>query len=305
MFARRLIDSRSATICGVTDRREKRARFVKAYLPAYLQRGESRVSRVSRFVLRRWVRYAERRGALEVVGRERLSTEATLFLANHPEEPSMMAAILGVLSDRRLHAAVAKEVLWDLSPPTRWLLKRLGHLPVRETLAHKSESEKRAIVARQPRIFRSAWRRVASRNPGAENRNFVRAASAVLITGGNVLVFPEGLRELRRGESRALRRGLGGFVLVAREYERVTGRPPRLVIVAASGSKRAVRKRIHLSAPFVLSDLPEGTEAPDYVIQKLAELLPPEYRADHRAAAARSTSRAPAGSGTPSNSPSR
>jgi len=116
---------------------------------------------------------------------------------------------------------------------------------------------------------------------GQPDRRALRKALAVLASGGVLGIAPEGTRS----KTGALQRGKPGAAYLA-----LRANVP-LLPVALTGTERFFRDlarlrrphlRVVIGKPFRL-EVPEGTERPlqaltDQMMQRLAALLPPEYR---------------------------
>lgn len=186
---------------------------------------------------------------VEVVGRERLPAGASLMIANHLHliDPPLVMSICG----RPAHP-MAKRELFEI-PLFGWIFWAMRGLPVRRFAA----------------------------DMGA-----LRAARAILRRGEPVLIFPEGTRS----KTASLQPALPGAAAVAV----LSG--AQLVAVAITGTEAVTvpgvffrwlrrdrpRIRVEFGEPFDLprefSDTSSAMEASDFIMRKLAELLPDSYR---------------------------
>lgn len=186
---------------------------------------------------------------LEVVGRERLPEGASLMIGNHLhliDPPLVMATC-----QRPVHP-MAKRELFE-TPLVGWIFWGMRGFPVRRYSA----------------------------DMGA-----LRAARGILRRGEPVLIFPEGTRST----SASLQPALPGAAAVAV----LSGAP--LVPVAITGTEeirvpgvffRWLRRdrpriRVEYGKPFALppelAEASKAMEASDFIMRRLAELLPESYR---------------------------
>ena len=122
---------------------------------------------------------------------------------------------------------------------------------------------------------------------GQSDRRAIRRSLAVLDDGHVLLVFPEGTRSRRPG----LLRGLPGVGLLARRSGAM------LVTAAITGTEKLTLRSffrlgltLTIGSPVTLDELlPNGSQASaaeitEALMQRLAALLPPEYRGHYAAA---------------------
>ena len=221
-----------------------------------------------------WVR--EHLAGWRVSGREHIPAEGEfLAICNHQGGES--GILMGLFAQQSMHLVSGEQTHWQRNPLRTWFLKKLGMLPVKESLAHLAPAEQQTLVERAHPRARAGYQKVVDREQTAsplertvDLRQSVRSIVACLVRGEPVTLFPEGLF-LYDGNS-GMRRGYALTDAVALEYERVTGEPLRILPVAID------RKKVQVGQTFTLKEQPKGmgVSRSDAVIAHVAELLPKE-----------------------------
>ncbi len=236
--------------------------YVDAHLPAHLRAPSPFVRAVSR-ALDLAMRAKEFLGTYAVVGRENIPKDgAFLAISNHSGGET--GKLLALFGDKPFHIAAGKELNFNRSSVREWLLKKLQMIPVKETLAHLSPEEKDELMRRVPERSKPGYERIIQNEAAGSvpsNKEFIQTTVAALMKGDRAVVFPEGL--FTYGD-RGLRKAYSGFLLIASEYKRQTGKDLRLLPVGCSKSKTSVGE------PFVLG----GTASVDDAMERIAALLP-------------------------------
>lgn len=261
MFARTNVPEPSAAAISA---------YVDAHLPAHLREPSPFVRVVSR-ALDLAMRAKEFFGTYAVVGRENIPKDgAFLAISNHSGGET--GKLLALFGDRPFHIAAGKELNFNRSSMREWLLKKLQMIPVKETLSHLSPEEKEELMRRVPERSRPGYERIIQNEEAGSvpsNKEFVQTTVAALINGDRAVVFPEGL--FTYGD-RGLRKAYPGFLLIASEYKRQTGKDLRLLPVGCSKSQTSVGE------PFVLGE----STGIDEAMGRIAALLPSEERGQYR-----------------------
>jgi len=263
------------------ERRQKIEAYQQKYLPDHLKGKEGKPAPFS-WALRAFMWAKEKLGRTHVEGREHISDAGgQLVLANHSGGES--GKLFGVFGKRPLRIAAGEDIHWNHSPLKRWLLKKLGMIPVRESLSNLSKTEKDALIARLPEKAKAGYQRVLDREQSetsaladaASRLAFARAAVAALSRGDSVALFPEGLFTYT-GDT-TMRKAYGGIDYIAKEFEKLTGRPLPLLPIGIS--KNGVR----IGKSFDFSEKKKnGTTETDWAMRHVAELLPEEQRGYYR-----------------------
>jgi len=162
-----------------------------------------------------------------VRGRENIPSGPVVFIANHDggETPKLVAAV-----DRPIHIVSAQSTNWQ-RPLAAFFMRRLGMIPIQESLSHLSRLEINELNSSNGRFvsgkhYNEVWQRSVKGN--AEK---IRCMCSLLVLGRSIAIFPQGLIE--NVTARAdIRRAYAGYALVAREYKKLTGRDIPIVPVA-------------------------------------------------------------------------
>jgi 1-acyl-sn-glycerol-3-phosphate acyltransferase len=184
---------------------------------------------------------------MRFIGREHVPDGPCLIIASHEGgETGALAAAL----PRPLHV-LAGETVNFAGWFGRMFCRMLGMLPLRESLAFLSREEVQTALAATRRYERRKYEKVAERLSGHSLRGAgdLRRAVACLLQGHTVVVYPQGL--FTRGVRH--RQAGGGWVTVAREYERVSGMTLSIVPVQAVMGDMVIRR------PFTLREIPAFT----------------------------------------------
>ncbi len=250
---------------------QKVKRYLQEHLPDYLQREPGGVSKISSDLLK-WRQQRREKKGYTVKGREHLPDGPAMFVGNHPEVIGMNEPVFGELADRDVHAVLSADIHWDGPAIKQWFLKRLGHISVETTLSQYSEQEREEIVQNQPRGMRKKYQTIADRESSPQHRDFIRESVAALISGGDLLIYPEGEWARYPGKEKELRPAQSGFAAIAREYERVTGDSLPIVSIATSEEGMSFGKE------YTLHDVPEGMDVSDYAMGRVGAMLPEDMR---------------------------
>lgn len=239
--------------------------YIDQYLPLHL-RSPSVVARGISRGLDAVYRIEEYLGLHCVEGREHIPTHGPfIVVSNHSGGET--ARLLGLFHSVPFHLVAGEELNFQRSTARRWFLEKLGMIPVRESLAHLSQEEQQALLARLPSRAMQGYKRIIEEGAPSVvgGRAFVRTTVAALLQGGAVGMFPEGLFTY---EGRGLRKAYAGVELIAREYRRLTKKD--LVCVPVACDKKATT----ICPPMELAD----NVRVDDVMTEIAQALPVEER---------------------------
>jgi len=251
---------------------------IKAYqersIPPYLGKKHDREPLAARL----YGMFASAEGMKEA--REALPKDGPfLVVANHSGGESPV--ILSLLKEYDAHIAAGEELNFNRSGFRKWLLERMRMLPVRESLANLNDQEKEELLARVPGEKRQAsYRKIAEREKNgaaAANKEFIKATVALLSRGDVVAMFPEGL--FLYDDNKGLRKAYGGVELIAREYQRLTGKDLPIVPVSVWGNAEV--KRIEVGEAITLARGGKERSGTERVMRELADLLPEDLQGEY------------------------
>ncbi|HCC83621.1 TPA: hypothetical protein DEP96_02110 [Candidatus Uhrbacteria bacterium] len=218
--------------------------------------------------------FSEKFGGRKTDGRENVpKDEPYILVANHsrPNDPFVIADIA------RSPLRIATADIHFKTALSSWFHKAIGMYEVKASLGNLRgpghEGEVDALLKRVPIHERPYYKSVAERKSSASDvLKFAKETAALLARGDKVAIMPEGLW-LYEGEAEGgphqLRQAYGGIELVAREYQRLTGKDIKILPVAISD--RRVR---------VLPAVTIGEEAYNIhgIMQDIADELPANER---------------------------
>lgn len=167
----------------------------------------------------------------EILGQDNLPEREKLFIANH--RGGETGKLIGALSEP-VHIAAGETVNWSRSRLFVGLLKRLGMVKIKETFSNLSPEDKSLVIERARNSQKESHRQVAE-NDSLNNLDNIRAMVALLLRGENVALFSEGLFSRLENDPRI---SYAGYGLIAKEYERVSGK--KLSIIPTGIGKKKV-----------------------------------------------------------------
>jgi hypothetical protein len=202
--------------------------YIQKNLPDYLKSQEEpstvyRIAqRIGRFL------------ASEITGQENLPSVPKMLIANFRGGETMK--MIGAL-DEQVHIGSSETINWSRSRPVTWVMEKLGMVPIRDTFSNLSQKQQEIAGNRAPITQKGSHQRVLedTKQPklGA-NVNNVRAMTALLLSGEDVVMFTEGSFSRQEDDPH---RSYAGYALIAREYKRVTGEDLPIVPVGIRGKK--------------------------------------------------------------------
>ncbi len=256
--------------------------YQRRYLPDYLQKKPGLLSNALKGILKIIERNTETEGA------ENIPEDECLIICNHFGGGNMgmgdSAAISAAFRKKNVHLGVGKNIWWDQNPALRWLFKKVGLIPVEESLDNISEEEREESLKRQNKYGQKVFRKIIDKKKqgGLSNKTeFVRQAVAVLSKGEAVGIYPEGLwlnPEGKTREKQELKQGYTGVELIASQYKKLTGRELKIVPTVFIEDRKTGKKKFVIGKNFVSSENNSGMSLTDYGMSKIAGMLPKEQR---------------------------
>ncbi|MFH1089737.1 MAG: 1-acyl-sn-glycerol-3-phosphate acyltransferase [Candidatus Uhrbacteria bacterium] len=244
-------------------RNEETKKYLERYLPEYLKQPAISGILINK-AIDLFFRMKEKIGSFEVEGRENIPAEGPfLIVCNH--RGGETGKILALFGDKKVHISAGEELNFKRSEFRAKLLKKIGMLPVKESLSNLDDEAKKDLLERVPARSRAGYEKVLARESLPFNREFIRSAVAALLKGEPVVIFPEGLFTY---EGDNLRQAYGGWELIVREYKRVTGEDLPLLPVGLTKNTASVGSVISLAE----------VQDTNGLMRKIAELLPENMR---------------------------
>lgn len=267
------------------DDKEQRAQKIKEYqdkyIPDYLRsKKQTLFSKIACY-------FQSGRGKLEREGQENMPEKGPyLVICNHWGGQDAESLIRTFKKDN-LHMAAAKEVWWNRGAFFRWIFKKMGTIPVEESLSNLTEEEKEAALLRQDDYTQKCFRKIIDKEKSgsrSSNIEFVRQSVAVLSRGDAVGIFPEGLwlnphgSAMNPREKEELKQGYGGMELLARQYQKLTGEELPIVPTAFIKDPETKKRKVIIGKPLLLSENNTELSDTDWCMAHVAKMLPEHQR---------------------------
>jgi len=266
---------------SLDQRQEKIKQYQEKYLPEYLRKSNSVISRtLKRILIGSW-------GECEKSGIENIPEKGPFVVIGNHFGGGDAEAIMDTFQGSNLHFGIAKRMWWDASPINKWVLKKLGMILVEESLANLSEDEKEEALKRQGGHGKRVFRQIIDREKEggtATNTEFVRQSVALLSRGETLSLYPEGVWLNPEGagklarERKEMKQGYGGLELVARQYKKLTGEDLPIVPTAYIEDAKSKQRKLIIGKPLKLSQNDSDFNDTDWVMAHVAEMLPEEQR---------------------------
>jgi 1-acyl-sn-glycerol-3-phosphate acyltransferase len=223
--------------------------------------------------------------AAEVNGLENLPEEGPfIVLANHFNVKET-EAILSLLKDYDAHIVASKKVHGE-HPFRKIGLSILRGISSPESLANLSVEEKQALLDRIPDDFiRQKYEEVIEREESGDLDKagllqFVKGSVALLTRGDVLVVYPEGLwlydGESDAPRSRSMYKGYGGFDIIAKQYQKLTGKD--VPIVPMSVFEEEGNRKISIGTPKTTNQNDSDFSDVDWYMHQIADMLPEDQR---------------------------
>ena len=258
------------------ERAQRIQKYQEKYLPLHLRDKKGIVSRV---LTNLWTR-----GKFEKDGTENIPQDSPFIVIGNHFGGGDAEAAMQTFKENNLHFGVAKEVWWN--SPMQWALKKLGMIPIEESLSNLTEEQKEEALKNQVGKGKEVFRKIIDREKAggvSMNTEFVRQAVALLSRGESVGVYPEGLWLHPEGignaarEHKEMKQGYRGIELIAKEYQKLTGKELPIVPTAYTEEKGKDRK-IKIGKPLKFSENDTKLNGTDWAMAHVAEMLPEEQR---------------------------
>jgi len=265
---------------SVENREEKIKEYQERYLPNYLRKeGKSIISKVITYLWTRGEKF-EKEGEQNIPEKGPFLVICNHFGGGEPE------SLLRTFKNIDLHFGVAKGIWWDQGGIVKWFLKKLGTIPVEESLSNLTEAEKEVALEKQGGRGKMVFRKIIDKEKEgklAMNIEFTRQSVALLSRGDAVGIMPEGLwldpqGPLMSREKAEMKKGYGGIELVASQYKKLTGEELPIIPTAFIEDRKTGKKKVVVGKPLLLSENDSETNDTDWCMSHVAKMLPEEQR---------------------------
>lgn len=196
--------------------------YVEVHTPDYLKENiDPKTGRYNPSWIYKLYRLFGKATTRGIYGKENLPEGPVLFIANHRAVTGEMENLIAAL-DKPVHIFAAETINWN--PASRhWFAKGMGMIPIKETLSNSTPEEKQeALKYSLPGEKKNFQKVIDKENIGnARNVRYIRSMVSMLMQGDYGAVMAEGPSFHLTKKNK---RSYAGYALVAREYERQTGR---------------------------------------------------------------------------------
>ncbi len=222
----------------------------------------------------------------EINGLEKIPKKGPfIVISNHFNVDELMIT-LGILKKYDAHVVASKKMHGE-HPLRKILLKWLRGITTPDTLTNLSDKEKEELIGRIPDNFIKQKYKdiVEDEQKGVVDKtgllNFVRSSVALLSRGDVLVIYPEGLW-LYDGDGNGPRgkfmyKGYGGFDVIARQYNKLTGQNVPIVPIAVYDDEENNKRTVKINDAVVL-DNDKNTNEVDFCMRKISEMLPQSQR---------------------------
>ncbi len=221
---KRLEDQKKADESSTT---ENQAEYISRYTPEYLKRDKAG------FIYNA-TRLFGKLKTKDIHGRENLPKGPKLFIMSHRKRMGEIENIYGSLGEQ-VHIAAGENLNWR-NPVLAYFLRRLGMVPIKESLSKLTEEQKKELLSKLKSTERENYRDVMENENrfNSRNKDYIRMMTALLMRGKNIGIFVEGPYTHIKDYERS---AYAGYSLVAREYKRRTGKDIPIVPVSFRNGK--------------------------------------------------------------------
>ncbi len=168
-----------------------------------------------------------------VYGKDKLPEGPKLFIMPHRRDHGEAVNLMASLKEpvHIFYGAISQS-----SEPVKGFAKLMGFIPIKETLSGYTSGEKEQIKNNAHYILRGDFQKIIDREKEGNTANLrnIKSMVAMLLQGRSGGIFVEGPTAYFKGDKKIF----GGYSLVAREYERVTGR--KLPIIPVGFNERDI-----------------------------------------------------------------
>ena len=250
--------------------------FIEKYLPEHLKKKPGVIAKTLKRLAKNFIKF-------DTEGRDNLpEDEACLMVSNHfGDEGGALLALEG----RNVHVSLGERIWWKRSPMHRWLFKKMGAVPIKESLANLTPEEQEEAKANQDKYGQKVFQEIMDEDAAGnepDNREFLRAAVAALLNGDDVSIFPEGLWKDQEGSTmmkarrkQELYEGYEGMEAIARLYKKISGKDLFIAPVALDENRETGKQAMRIGKVLQGKDTHE-------VMTEIARMLPEDQRGHYR-----------------------
>lgn len=262
---------------------EQQREYQDQHLPPHLK-GKKGI--VSKILTGLWIRLS---GKCEKEGTEHIPEKGPFLVIGNHFGGGDAEAVLETFKKTNVHFGIAKNMWWDT--PMRWFLKKFGMIPIEESLSNLTEQEKEEALERQGAHGKNVFRKIIDREKQGKspmNLDFVRQAVATLLRGDAVAVYPEGLWIQPEGagklarEHKEMKKGYPGIELVARMYQKLTGKELPVVPTAYIEDAKSKTRKLIIGRTLTFEENTTEASDTDWAMARVAKMLPEEQRGYYR-----------------------
>jgi len=262
---------------NIEDRQERIDKFQKQYLPKYLQEKKGPLLNFAISMVENSVKF-------DSLGVENIPEKGPFLVICNHFGGGESEALLKTFKNQDIHLTVGKNRWWDASPVHQWLFKKLGCIPVNESLINLSNEEKEAALKRQPdKYTQKVFRKIIDRENKGEvtvDADLAHQTVAVLSRGDAIGIYPEGLWLHPEGTHNKAELGQGyrGVEIIVKQYKRLIGEELPVIPTAFIEDRLTGKKQLKIGTPLFLKDNNTNLNNTDWCMAHISDMLPEEQR---------------------------